>query len=66
MTDNDLFILERYKKTPNWTGFRKLTSLKVSASTIIGNCRTIPDSPTDLNEVYTLTNGFKRSLHFDA
>ena len=62
MTDNDLFILERYKKTPNWTGFRKLTSLKVTASTMIGNCRTSPDSPTDLNEVYTLMLNVKKIL----
>ena len=41
-TCNKLFTLECNQKIPNWTGFRKLTSLKVSAPIIIGNCRTIP------------------------
>ena len=54
MTGNKLFTLECNQKTPNWTGFCKLTSLKVSALTIIGNCRTILALPTDLNVVYTM------------
>ena len=53
MTGNKVFTLECNQKTPNWTGFCKLTSLKVLAPTIIGNCRTILALPTDLNVVYT-------------
>ena len=50
-TGHKLFTLECNQKAPNWTRFRKLTSLKVSVPTIIGNCCTIPASPTDLNVV---------------
>ena len=62
MTGNKLFTLECNQKTPNWTGFCKLTSLKVSALTIIGNCRTILALPTDLNVVYTMMLNFEMIL----
>ena len=62
MTDNKLFTFECNQKTPNWTGFRKLTFLKASAPTIIGNCCTIPASLTDLNVVYTMILNVKKIL----
>ena len=43
---------------PGWTDFRKLVSLIVSFPTSIGNCRTVPASPTDLN----LLRNIKRML----
>ena len=40
---------------PDWTGFRKIVSVKVSFPTTIGNCRTVPASPTtDANLVYSV------------
>ena len=54
MTGSKLFTLEYCQKAPNWTGFCKRQSLKVSAPTIIGNCCTIPASPTGLNVVYAM------------
>lgn len=39
---------------PDWTGFRKIVSVKVSFPTTIGNCRTVPASPTDANVVYSV------------
>ena len=36
---------------PDWTGFRKIVSVKASFPTTIGNCRTVPASPTDANVV---------------
>ena len=49
MPNDKLFTLKCNQKIPNWTGFRKLTSLKVSAPIIIGNCRTIPAHTMMLN-----------------
>ena len=60
MAGNKLFTLNCNQKIPNWTGIRKRTSLKVSAPIIIGNCRTIPSSPTDLNLVYTMMLNVKK------
>ena len=62
MAGNNLFTLECNQKTLNWTGFHKLTSLKVSAPAIIGNCRTNPASPTDLNVVYTMMLNVEKTL----
>ena len=47
---------------PGWTDFRKLVSLIVSFPTSIGNCRTLPASPTDLNVVYTVLRNIKHML----
>ena len=44
------------------TDFRKLVSLIVSLTTSIGNCRTVPASPTDLNVVYTILRNIKHML----
>ena len=55
MASNKLFTLKCNQKIPNWTGFRKLTSLKVSAPIIIGNCRTIPAYTMMLNVKKTLS-----------
>ena len=57
MTNNKLFTLKCNQKIPNWTGFRKLTSLKVSAPIIIGNCRTIP--------AYTMMLNLKKILSWN-
>ena len=62
MAGNKLFTLECNQKTLNWTGFHKFTSLKVSAPTIIGNCRTNPASPTDLNVVYIMMLNVEKIL----
>ena len=39
---------------PGWKGFNYVLSTTESFPTIIGNCRTIPAPPTDLNAVYTV------------
>ena len=61
-TGNKLFSVEFCQNVPPWTGFRKVVSLKVSSPTIIGNCRTIPASPTDINVIYTMMKNVKQML----
>ena len=57
-----LFTVRCKQIVPGWTDFRKLVSLNVSFPTTIGNCRTVPASPTDLNVVYTVLRDIKRML----
>ena len=58
-----LFLTEFSQNIPDWTGFRKIVSVKVSFPTTIGNCRTVPASPTDFNVVYTVMLNVKRMLN---
>ena len=64
MTGNKVFDIEiaNKQKVPSWTGFRKCIDLKVSSPTKIGNCRSIPASPTDINVVYTMLINVKKML----
>ena len=47
---------------PAWKGFRKIVSAKVSFPTTTGNCRTIPQPPTDMNVVYTAMLNIQKML----
>ena len=64
MVGNKVFNVEiaQEQTIPGWTGFRKCINLKVSAPTRIGNCRSIPASPTDTNVVYTMLINVKKML----
>lgn len=46
---------------PIWKGFRKIVSAKISFPTI-GNCRTVPHPPTDINVVYTVLLNVEKML----
>ena len=57
-----LFTVSCKQIVSGWTDFGKLFSLNVFFPTTIGNCRTVPASPTDLNAVYTVLRNIKRML----
>ena len=57
MTSYKLSTLKCNQKISNWTGFRKLTSLKVSAPITVGNCRTFP--------AYTMMFNLKKILSWN-
>ena len=61
---NKLFTIDtiQNQKIPTWTGFRKVVTVKFSSPTRIGNCRSLPASPTDLNVVYTMLVNVKKML----
>ena len=48
---------------PPWSGFHSLLSVKVSSPTTIGNCRSIPAPPTDIQVVYNMLANVERMLH---
>ena len=54
-----LFAVSCKQIVAGWADFRKLVSLNVSFPTTIGNCRTVPASPADLNVVYTVLRNIK-------
>ena len=62
ITGNMLFEVDCTQCVPPWTGFRKVVTLKVTTPTIIGNCRTLPASPTDINVVYTMLINVRKML----
>ena len=62
ITGNRLFTIDIPQKIPSWTGFRKLVTLNISTQTTIGNCRSFPASPTDINVVYTMLINVKKIL----
>ena len=47
---------------PQWTAFRKIASVKITLPTTIGNYRTVPAPPTDINAVYTVLINVKKML----
>ena len=47
---------------PPWSGFHSLLSVKVSSPTTIGNCRSIPAPPTDIQVVYNMLVNVERML----
>ena len=61
---NKLFTIDtiQNQKIPTWTGFRKVVTVKFSSPTRIGNCRSLPASPTDLNVVYTMLVNVRKML----
>ena len=62
ITGNKIFNLDIHQKIPSWTGFRKVFTLKCSQPTVIGNCRSLPASPTDINVVHTMLVNVKKIL----
>ena len=54
MEGSKLFKATEVQDVPTWTGFRKIVSLKLSSPTTIGNCRSLPASPTDVDVVYNM------------
>ena len=50
------------QKIPAWSGFHALLSVNVSSPTTIGNCRSIPAPPTDIQVVYTMLVNVERML----
>ena len=63
LTGNKLFLLDIPQNVPAWTGFRKLLSVRISTPTVIGNCRTIPAPPNELNVVFTMMKNVRRMLY---
>ena len=59
---NKLFEVDCTQCVPPWTGFRKVVTLKVTTPTIIGNCRTLPAAPTDINVVYIMLINVRKML----
>ena len=62
ITSKKIFVIDCPQKIPGWTGFKKLFSINISKPTVIGNCRTIPASPTDINVVHTMMVNVKKML----
>ena len=57
-----LFHVDQIQCVPSWTGFQKIVSLKVTSPTTIGNCRSIPAPPTDIQVVYNMMINLKKML----
>ena len=60
ITGTKLFAIDHIQTIPNWTGFRKIVSVKISIPTTIGNCRSLPASPTDISVVYNMLINLKK------
>ena len=54
ITGNKMFNLSEIQSVPAWTGFRKIVTTTISSPTAIGNCRSLPASPTDISVVYNM------------
>ena len=47
---------------PGWTGFHATISSRVSLPTTVGNCRSIPAAPTDMDVIYTMLYNVHKML----
>ena len=57
-----MFTITEIQDVPTWTGFRKIVSLKLSTPTTIGNCRSLPASPTTVDVVYNMLINVEKIL----
>ena len=55
--------VQNYQTVPGWTGFRKIVSVKVTFPTIIGNCRTVPSPPTEMDVVFNVLKNVRTMLY---
>ena len=54
----DLFV----QHVPEWTGFHATISSRMSLPTTVGNCRSIPAAPTDMDVIYTMLYNVHKML----
>ena len=65
MVSTKIFNVDRVdieQNVPGWSTFHSKISAKITTPTVIGNCRSVPASPTDISVVYTVLVNIKKNV----
>ena len=62
MVASKILNVDVEQNVPGWSTFHSVISAKITTPTVIGNCRSVPASPTDISIVYTVLVNFKKML----
>ena len=60
---NQIFNVDVEQNVPGWPTFHSMIRAKITTPTVIGNCRSVPASPTDISVVYTVLVNIKKMLN---
>ena len=63
MVATKIFSVDAEQNVPGWSTFHSMISAKITTPTVIGNCHSVPASPTDINVVYTVLVNIKKILN---
>ena len=63
MVATKIFNVDVEQNVPGRSTFHSLISAKITTPTVIGNCRSVPASPTDISVVYTVLVNIKKMLN---
>ena len=63
MVATKIFNFDVEQNVPGWSTFHSTISAKITTPTNIGNCRSVPASPTDVSVVYTVLVNIKKMLN---
>ena len=58
-----IFNVDVEQNVPGWSSFHSMISAKITTPTVIGNCHSVPASPTDISVVYTVPVNIKKVLN---
>ena len=63
MVATKIFNVDVEQNVPGWPTFHSMISAKIMTPTVIGHCRSVPASPTDISVVYTVLVNIKKMLN---
>ena len=63
MVATKIFNIDVDQYVPGWSTLHSMISAKITTPTVIGNCRSVPASPTDISVVYMVLVNIKKMLN---
>ena len=63
MVATKIFNADVEQNVPGWSTFYSMISAKITTPTVIGNCSSVPASPTDISVVYTVLVNINKMLN---
>ena len=63
MVATKIFNFDAVQNVPGWSTFHSMISAKITTPTVIGNCCSVPASPTEISVVCTVLVNIKKMLN---